>query len=116
MTSETPYILASGERIWVIDTSAAAQHLPQMLERFRAGETGPFIVGDGGQPEAVVIPWEAWQRLAVLSAETEEFDHVYDIARERLADNEPSIPLEEVAAELGWDLDEGTDDSDLPKK
>lgn len=100
----------------MISPSAASEHLAQMLERFRAGEAGPFIVGDSGQPEAVLIPWEAWQRLAVLAAETEEFDHVYDVARERLADDEPSVPIEEVAAELGWDLTKPIDDSDLPKK
>jgi hypothetical protein len=116
MDTETPYVLPGGERIWVINPTAASDHLPQMLDRFRTGETGPFIVGDGGQPEAVVIPWDAWRRLAVLAAETEEFEHVYDIARERLADDEPSVPLEEVAAELGWDLNEPIDDSDLPKK
>ena len=116
MDAETPYVLPGGERIWVIDTSAAAEHLPQMIERLRAGEPGPFIVGDAGQPEAVVIPWDTFRRLAVLAAETEDFEHVYDIARERLASNEPSIPLEDVAAEIGWDLNEPIDDSDLPKK
>lgn len=116
MDAETPYVLPGGERIWVISPPTASEHLTQMLERFRAGEAGPFIVGDAGQPEAVLIPWAAWQRLAVLAAETEEFDHVYDTARERLADDEPSVPLEEVAAELGWDLNEPIDDSDLPKK
>ncbi|TCC29062.1 hypothetical protein [Kribbella speibonae] len=115
-SDETPHILASGERIWVIGPSAAADHLPQMLERFRSGETGPFIVGDAGQPEGVLISWDLWQRLAVLSADTLEFDHIYDIARERLADKEQSVPLEDVAAEFGWDLNEPIDDSDLPKK
>ncbi len=116
MDAETPYVLPGGERIWVISTPTASENLPQMLERFRAGEAGPFIIGDAGQPEGVFIPWEAWRRLAVLAAETEEFDHTYDVARESLADDEPSVPLEDVAAELGWDLNEPIDDSDLPKK
>lgn len=115
-SDETPHILASGERIWVIGPSPAAEHLAQMLERFRSGEAGPFIVGDAGQPEGVFISWDLWQRLAVLSAETQEFDHVYDTARERLADDGPSVPLEDVAAEIGWDLNEPIDDSDLPPK
>lgn len=115
-SDETPHILSSGERVWVIGTSAAAEHLSQMLERFRSGESGPFIVGDAGQPEGVFISWDAFRRLAALSAETDEFSHAYDIARERLADNEPSVPLEDVAAEIGWDLNEPIDDSDLPKK
>lgn len=116
MDPETPYVLPGGDRIRVVSTSAAAEQLPQILERFRAGEAGPFIVGDAGQPEAAVIPWETWQRLAVLAAETEDFDHVYDAARESLAEDGPSVPLEDVAAELGWDLNEPIDDSDLPKK
>jgi hypothetical protein len=32
-----------------------------------------------------------------------------------LADPRPSIPLEEAAAELGWDLDEDVDDSEFRK-
>jgi hypothetical protein len=115
-SDETPHILSSGERIWVIGSSTAAEHLPEMLSRFRAGETGPFIIGDAGQPEGVFLSWDAFRRLAVLSAETEEFSQVYDIARERLEDKEPSVPLEDVAAEIGWDLSEPIDDSDLPKK
>ncbi|MFF0266883.1 hypothetical protein [Kribbella sp. NPDC004536] len=116
MSEETPYIFSNGERIWVIDTAAAADQLPQMLERFRSGENGPFVVGDAGQPEGAFISWDAFRRLAALAADTEEFDHVYDAARERLADDEPSVPLEDVAAEIGWDLDEPINDSDLPKK
>ncbi len=116
MDSETPYVLPGGERIWVIDTSTAAENLAQMFRRFREGKAGPFIVGDAGQPEGVVISWDLWRRLAVLAAETEGFDHVYDAARESLADDGPSVPLEEVAAEIGWDLNEPIDDSDLPKK
>ncbi len=116
MEPETPYILPSGERIWVINPSTGAEQLPQMLKRFHAGEVGPFIVGQSGQPEAVVIPWDIWQRLAALAAETEDFDHIYDTARESLADDGPSVPLEDVATEIGWDLNEPIDDSDLPKK
>jgi hypothetical protein len=116
MDAETPYVLPGGEKIWVINPQTAAEHLAQMLERFRAGEAGPFIIGDAGQPEGVFIPWSAWQRLAVLAAETEDFDHVYDAARDSLADDGPSVPLEDVATDLGWDLNEPVDDSDLPKK
>ncbi|MGW6278738.1 hypothetical protein [Kribbella sp. NPDC055071] len=115
-SDETPYIFATGERIWVISPSAAADHLPQMLERFRSGENGPFIIGAGGQPEGAFISWKLWERLAVLAAETLEFEHVYDMARESLAEDGPSLPLEEVAAEIGWDLNEPIDDSDLPPK
>lgn len=115
-SDETPHILPGGGRISVIAPSAAREHLPQMLERLRSGETGPFIIGDTGQPEGVLISWDLWQRLAVLSADAQEFDRAYDAARESLADDGPSVPLEDVAAEIGWDLDEPIDDSDLPPK
>ncbi|MFI5735234.1 hypothetical protein ACIA49_34295 [Kribbella sp. NPDC051587] len=111
MSAETPHILPGGERIWVIDPTSAAASLPQILGRIRGGEHGPFIIGDAGQPEAVMIPWAAWQQLAVLAAETAGFEYVYDAARDSLTDDEPSVPLEDV-----WDLNEPVDDSDLPKK
>lgn len=112
-SDETPHILESGERIWVISPSAAAEHLPQLLERFRAGEDGPFIIGTAGQPEGAFISWDAFQRLAVLAAETTDFDHLPALVRERLADGKAPVPLEVVAAELGWDLNEEIDDSEF---
>lgn len=112
MTPETPYLLPDGERVWVIDTPAAAEHLADLLERFRSGQADPLVFGDAGQPEAVVVPWDEWRRLAALAADHDGFNHAYETARERLADPEPSVPLEDVAAEIGWDLD---DDRDQPK-
>ncbi|NIK58253.1 hypothetical protein [Kribbella shirazensis] len=113
---ETPYLLADGERVWVIKTSTAAGLLPQMLERFRAGEPEPLIFGDAGQPEAVVIPFDVWRRLDALATDENGFDATYAVARERLASPGRSIPIEDVAAELGLNLDEPVDDSDLPNK
>jgi hypothetical protein len=116
MTSETPHILPGGETVYVIDTELASKHLATMLNRFRSGNNEPLIFGDAGQPEAVVIPWSQWQELMALAEDEEGFSYLYDLTRERLANrgDEPSVPIEEVAAELGWDLKED-DDSDRPK-
>jgi hypothetical protein len=115
MDPETPYLLPNGDRVWVLTTSEASKNLPGLLHLFRTGETEPLFFGDAGQPEGVIIPWELWRRLDELSTDEDGFDATYAVARERLANPQPSVPLEEVAAELGWDLNEPVDDSDLPK-
>ena len=102
--------------IWVMNTCTAAELLPHMLERFRFGHLNPLIFGDAGEPEGVVVPFELWRALDTRVFDEEGFDTTYAILRARLADPQPSIPLEQVAAELGWDLNEPIDDSDLPKK
>ncbi|MET7283819.1 hypothetical protein ABZS29_36655 [Kribbella sp. NPDC005582] len=111
---ETPYLLPDGERVWVIKTSVAGGLLPQMLERFRLGHSEPLIFGDAGQPEGVVVPFELWRRLEALATDSDGFDATYTTARQRLADPQPSIPIEDVAEELGLNLDP-IDESDLPK-
>ena len=113
---ETPYLLPDGERVWVIKTSTAADLLPQMLKRFRADRSEPLIFGDGGQPEGVVVPFDVWRGLDALATDQEGFDATYAVARERLATPGRSIPIEDVAADLGLNLDEPVDDSDLPDK
>ena len=113
---ETPYLLPDGERVWVINTPTASELLPQMLDRFRLGHLDPLIFGDSGQPEAVVVPFELWRALDTRVFDEDGFDTTYAIARARLADPHPSIPLEQVAAELGWDLNEPIDDSEFRPK
>ncbi|HEY0688293.1 MAG TPA: hypothetical protein VGD71_04565 [Kribbella sp.] len=115
MDPETPHLLPDGERVRVIATAEAANHLSNLLQLFRAGDSEPLIFGDAGQPEGVVIPWEVWRRLDALAADADGFDHAYETTRERLADNQESVPLDDAAAEIGWDLNEDIDDSDLPK-
>ena len=114
-SEETPYLLPDGERVRVIKTPTAAELLPHMLERFRFGHLDPLIFGDTDEPEAVIVPFELWRALDTRTFDEEGFDTTYTILRARLADPTPSIPLEQVAAELGWDLNEPIDDSDLPK-
>jgi hypothetical protein len=112
-SEETPYLLPDGERVWVLSTAAAAENLTGALRLFRSGKTEPVIFGDAGQPEAVVVPWETWRRLDALAADERGFDHAYDETRRRLDDPKPSVPLEDAAAQIGWDLDEEIDDSDF---
>jgi hypothetical protein len=115
MDPETPYLLPDGERVWVLTTSEASKNLRGLLHLFRSGETEPLIFGDAGQPEGVIIPWEVWRRLDALATDEDGFDATYAVARERLANPQPSIPLEDVEAELGVNLHEDIDDSELPK-
>ena len=112
-SDEIPYLLPDGERVWVIKTPTAAELLSHMLERFRFGHLNPLIFGDAGEPEGVVVPFELWRALDTRVFDEEGFDTTYTILRARLADPRPSIPLEQVAAELGWDLNEPIDDSEF---
>jgi hypothetical protein len=114
-SDETPYVLPEGDRVWVIKTTTAGGLLPQMLERFRAGDAEPLFFGDGGQPEGAVIPFELWRRIEQLATDEDGFDATYAVARKRLADPAPSIRLDEVAEDFGIDLTKPVDDSDLPK-
>ncbi|MFG1912384.1 hypothetical protein [Kribbella sp. NPDC048928] len=114
-SDETLHVLPDGDRVWVIKTSTAAGLLPQMLDRFRLGHQDPLIFGDTGEPEGVVVPFELWRALDTRVFDEDGFDTTYTIARARLADPRPSIPIEQVAAELGIDLSQPVDDSDLPK-
>jgi hypothetical protein len=114
--AETPYDLPSGERIWVIETASAADHLSALLKRFREGESQPLIFGDGGEPEGVVISWDEWSRLDALVDDVEGFDDAYDTELERTTDarSESSAQLEGAESEIGWDLNEDLDDSKPP--
>jgi len=114
MNAETPYDLPSGERIWVIETASAAEHLPALLKRFRAGESQPLIFGDAGEPEGVVISWDEWSRLETPATDAEGFDDTYETAGERTTDtrSESSAPLADSSSEIDWDLNEDLDDSE----
>lgn len=113
---ETPYLLPDGSRVWVLTTAEAAKNLSGLLHLFRSSQNEPLIFGDAGQPEGVIIPWEIWRRLDALATDEDGFDATYAVARERLANPQASIPLEDVEAELGWDLNEPIEDSDFRPK
>ncbi|MEI8410624.1 MULTISPECIES: hypothetical protein [unclassified Kribbella] len=99
----------------MLTTAEASKNLSNLLNLFRSGETEPLIFGDAGQPEGVVIPFEVWRALVASATDEDGFDSSYSVVRHRLANPQPSIPLEQVAAELGLDLDEEIDTSDLGK-
>lgn len=112
-SDETLHVLPDGDRVWVIKTVTAAGLLAQMLDRFRLGHHDPLIFGDAGEPEGVVVPFELWRALDTRVFDEDGFDTTYAIARARLADPRPPIPIEQVAAELGIDLSEPVDDSEF---
>ena len=116
MDPETPYLLPDGQTARVIATEEVSKNLQNLLHLYRDGDAEPLIFGDAGQPEAVVIPFAVWRALVSEATDEEGFDASYSLLRHRLANPQPSIPLEDVAAELGWDLDEDIDDSDLKPK
>jgi hypothetical protein len=115
-SEEASYLLPDGERVWVIKTFTAADLLPQMLERFRFGHLDPLIFGDAGRPEGVVVPFELWRALDTRVFDEVGFDTTYTIERARLSDPRPSIPIEQVAAELGLDLSEPVNESEFKPK
>lgn len=107
MSSETPYELPSGERIPVIDPETAAHNLRLMLERFRAERPEPLYFGDNGQPEGVVVPYAVWEQLTELAEEAAQTERAVAVTRARLASATPDeyVPIDDLAAEFGWDLD-----------
>ncbi|ADB33656.1 hypothetical protein Kfla_4638 [Kribbella flavida DSM 17836] len=107
MSSETPYDLPNGERIPVIDPDTAAHNLRLLLDRFRTGRLEPLFFGDNGAPEGVVLPFAAWQQLEALAEDAAQTEHSRAVARERLAGASPDeyVPVDDLAAELGWNLD-----------
>ncbi|MEV6283378.1 hypothetical protein [Kribbella sp. NPDC051770] len=115
-SDETQHLLPNGDTAWVLSTAAASENLGNLLRLYRSGNAEPLIFGDAGRPEAVIIPFEVWQALVETSTDAEGFDASYSVARHRLKNpGGPSVPLEDVAAELGWDLDDDTDDSEFRK-
>jgi hypothetical protein len=117
MNAETPYDLPGGERIWVIETASAAEHLSALLKRFREGESQPVIFGDAGEPEGVVISWDEWSRLDALVSDIEGFPDADETEFELTADalSESSAPPGDAESEIDWDLNEDLDDSEPPK-
>lgn len=113
---EVQYLLPDGTTVWVLSTSVASKNLSKLLTMFRSGKAEPLIFGDAGQPEGVVIPFEVWRALVETATDEEGFDSSYSLVRHRLKNREgPSVPIEEVAAEFGWNLDEPIDDSEFRK-
>ncbi|MGW7685529.1 hypothetical protein ACWGID_32605 [Kribbella sp. NPDC054772] len=111
---ETQYLLPDGTTVWVISASETSKNLAGVLNLFRSGSAEPVFFGAAGQPEAAIVPFEVWRALTETAIDEEGFDSSYSVVRHRLKNPAGrSVPIEEVAAELGWDLNEPIDDSDF---
>ncbi|MFF0266884.1 hypothetical protein [Kribbella sp. NPDC004536] len=114
---ETSYLLPDGTAVWVISPSEASKNLQGLLAFYRSGAAEPLFFGAAGQPEAAIVPFEVWRALTEAATDDEGFDSSYSLIRNRLKNPSGlSIPIEQVAAELGWDLDEPIDESEFKPK
>lgn len=89
----------------VIPSREARQHLGTMLKRFRAGQWEPMYFGAHRKPEAVILPFDEYERLLDVQdayAQQRE-DELADEVRRRLASDTASVEmsLEELAGQLG---------------
>lgn len=54
----------------VIDPSGInGKHLKKLLDHFASGDIQPLILGENGEPQAAVIPFEAFRRLVKYDTE-----------------------------------------------
>lgn len=85
----------------VLPSREIRTELPKALERFRAEGIAaqPIVFGAHRKPEAVVIPFELYDRLLPMIEDLE----IAQIVRERTAAG-PATPLVETADKLGIDL------------
>lgn len=87
----------------VLPSREIRTELPKALERFRAEGIAakPIVFGAHRKPEAVVIPFELYDRLLPIIEDLE----IARIVRERTAAG-PATPLNETFEKLGVVLDE----------
>ncbi len=86
----------------VLPSRDARDELPKALKRFRAEGIAaePLVFGSHRKPEGVVIPFELYEELLPLVEDI----LIARTARERIAAG-AAIPLSDVAARIGVDLD-----------
>ena len=87
-----------------VPTSVARRELTQTVSRFRdeGADAEPVVFGSHRKPEAVVLPYEAYEALMVLA---EEYAIAARIRERDAADTGTRYTLDEVADELGVDLE-----------
>jgi len=104
---ESVYNLPNGDRLRVIDTATVGQSLGRILELYRNGATEPVFFGDESRPEGVVISFDQWAEYETLKEEAEAEQLRYDLARQRIANDDPSkwVSFEEMMEEYGLDPD-----------
>jgi PHD/YefM family antitoxin component YafN of YafNO toxin-antitoxin module len=91
----------------VIPSREARQHLGTMLQRFRQGEHEPMIFGAHRKPEAVILPFEEYERLLDIEERWAGEEAFLSEVRRRIAradenpDSTISMSLEDLVAGLG---------------
>jgi PHD/YefM family antitoxin component YafN of YafNO toxin-antitoxin module len=94
--------------VTVIPCEQLKPHLGKIISRFRSGEQEPIFFGvDNVTPEAAIIPFSDWLRLAAYDAEHEEQFQAEVARRVRESDarraageSEPTMSLDEFTASL----------------
>jgi PHD/YefM family antitoxin component YafN of YafNO toxin-antitoxin module len=97
MAPQREHDLPNGDRVIVVDTATASQHLAKVAQSFTDGNNEPLIFSNTGEPEAVVIPFSQWLAYLDLADQAAADDRIRDITSERLssARREDYVPLEE---------------------
>ena len=87
-----------------VTTSEARQNLTATVRRFReqGASADPVVFGSHRRPEAVVIPYQAYEELVELA---EEIVVAHTLRERDERDSGRRYSLSEAAAKLGVDLD-----------
>lgn len=87
----------------VLNIEATRAHLHKMLTLFRSGGHEPLVFGENNRPEAVVIPFEDYLRLARYDAAHENsFQAVISQRTSSFDDSAAQFDsVEDLAASLG---------------
>ncbi len=84
----------------VVTTSEARAALSQIAARFDAGEVEPVVFGSHRRAQAVIVPFEVWEKLL----EQAEDERDLQLARERFdSDTGTRFSSADVAAAAGLD-------------
>ena len=92
MTMLPPHIWTSAD---------ARKELPAVLKRFReyGVKAQPLVFGSHRKPEAAVIPYELYERIATIIEDHE----IAELVRERSAEGPPE-PMDELFTEFDIEL------------
>jgi len=87
----------------IISASEVARGFSSVLNELINYTKDRFVISKNNKLEAVVLPIEEYERMQEALDYLEHME-IYKIVKER--ENSKTIPLEDVAAELGIDLDD----------
>lgn len=87
-----------------VPTSQARSELTSTVQRFRTegAAAQPVVFGSHRKPEAVILPYAAYEALLEIA---EELDIAERVRERDASDDGTRFTLEEVAEEIGIDLD-----------